>query len=193
MEIIDQLENLVRNAELDEAINIVEQELLKLPPTIFQKMVGNNFLSLSRDLNQFLYDFHVFAKAKIDVKAFYSEIYASAVNYDLWFISISAFSKIGDKDNYDWLADHDIAFDEQLVVNGFELLKDAYKDYVINEKWNDQDIEKSSELCEVLIILRLQEVFRNVYRQAAADNIRWAKIPNYVAAHDSDMIYRAKV
>jgi hypothetical protein len=189
MDIFEQLEVLVANDNLDEAIIITEKELSKLPSSDFQKMIGRNFLTLSRDLFGFIHDFHVFAKSKLKVKAFYSEMNGFAVNNDLWFIDIFAFSSLGDIENYDWLADYDLTFDDKLFINGLEDIQAAYKDYMENEKWNDDNFEKSSELCEALIILRLQEVFRNVYRHAANDKISWAKIPHFVTAHDSDIIY----
>ncbi len=48
------------------------------------------------------------------------------------------------------------------------------------------------EICELLIILRLQQLFQQTFLDAKEKGSEWIKIPILATAHDYDMIYQMK-
>lgn len=193
MDIAEELDKLVLYNQLEKAIALAEGELTKLPITDFHKIIGKNLLHLSEPLEKYITDFYKNAKGKIDVKAMYSEMNGFTINYDLWFIDLFAFTKCGVLDDLDWLADFEVSSDHSMTIAGFEELQAVYKDYMENEKWRDEALDDAGEICELLIVLRLQELFKEAKKIAINKNLDWAEIPLLATAHDYDMVYEAKV
>ena len=197
---------LIRNKNFYEAIEKVENKLRTQPNSDFHKMIGRNLFHLSTDLNVYLNKFYISAKNKIEgkpngfinslfkksaetgktLKAISCEMNGITINYDLWFISLFGFSFCNDLEDPDWLADFDYESNQHLVIKGLEDLQKAYQDYIENEKW---ELETQCDLCEILIYLRLQQLFEKTYNIAKNKNEDWTKIPIFVNGHDSELIY----
>jgi len=125
------------------------------------------------------------------LKAFYCEMNGFTINYDRWFIDLFSFSEIG-KEDYEWLADFEHHTNKDLTITGFEKIQKVYEDVYKNQKHDIPEIEQAYEVAELLIILRLQELFRETYKSAKSNGKKWTKIPIFVTAHDYEMIYRTK-
>ncbi len=191
IDLIEKLHELVRESKLDEAINVAEVELVKLPVTDFHKIIGRTLLHLPGALTSFIDKFCREAKKETEVKAIYAEMNGFTINYGLWFINLFAFNQCGGLDDLDWLSDFETASDKVMVISGFEDLQAVYKDYMENEKWEDSELAKACEICEHLIILRLQQLFREAKKLAILKNLRWKNMPVFATAHDYDMVYMA--
>ena len=113
------------------------------------------------------------------------------INTDLWYIDLFAFSECGGLDDLDWLAEFELSSNESLAINGFEDLQKTFEEYMNDEKWRDLELKKSFEICELLIILRLQEVFKEAKRILIKNKFTSAAIPVFVTAHDYDLVYEA--
>jgi hypothetical protein len=188
----EKLTGLVQENKIEEAIGVAEGALLDFPHTAFHKVLGRNLLHHTQALANHIDDFYKSAPKGSKVKAMYAEMNGFTVNYDLWFVNLFAFKNCGDLDDLDWLAVFDFYSDEILVLTGMEDLQSVYKDYMENEKWNDKTLEDTSALSELIIILRLQELFSEVRKVATVQNLSWKNIPLFSTAHDSEMIYKTK-
>jgi len=191
MDISAKLEELLIENQLEEAVKLGEDVLSKLPHTDFHKIIGKDLFHLIEPLTNYISEFYNNAKSKIDVKAMYAEMNGFTINFDLWFIDLFAFTECGGLEDLDWLADFEISANESMVISGFEELQAVYEDYMENERWRDKELAKACEICELLIILKLQQLFREVKRVALYKNMEWADIPLFATAHDYDMVYEA--
>ena len=189
MEISDKLYQLVAENEIDKAIEIAENHLKSLPKTDFHKIIGKNLLHLTNNLTNYISEFYNNYKNEFDFKAIYSEMNGFSINYDLWFIDLFGFDKCEGLEDLDWLGDYDYSTENSLKITGFEDLQNVYQDYMENEKYNDKELEKVCEVCELLIILRLQELFRESKKIAIEKKLDWSEIPIFATAHDYEMIY----
>lgn len=193
----DKLNEYVKRNELDSAIQIAETELSKIPQTDFHQLIGMNLLHMESELDKYISKFYSIVKLKYalnfgkKLKAFYCEMNGFTINYDRWFIDLFSFSKIGEED-YDWLADYDHLTKNDLTITGFENLQKVYEDVYKNKKYEIPEIEQAYEVSELLIILRLQELFRKTYQSAKSNGKKWTEFPVFVTAHDYEMIYQTK-
>ncbi|SHM82915.1 hypothetical protein [Polaribacter sp. KT 15] len=194
-ELEDKLNEYVKRNDLDSAIQIAESELSKISETEFHQLIGMNLLHLESELSEFISKFYSGVKLKYtfsftkNLKAFYCEMNGFTINYDRWFIDLFSFSEIG-KEDYEWLADFDNHTNKDLTITGFEKLQKIYEDVYKNQKFNISEIEQAYEIAELLIILRLQELFRETYKKAKENGKKWSDLPMFVTAHDYEMIYK---
>lgn len=192
MEIEEQINEMILADRLDEAIELAEIELSKQPLTEFHRIIDCSFLALKNALINFIDNFHTQAKQKIEVKAIYVEMNGFTINTDVWYLEPFAFKQCGDLSDLDWLADYDFYDGNVLTLGGLEKLQAAFQEYQDKESWKDEGLKHTSDLCEFLIILRLQQLFREAKITAREKNMSWANIPIFVTAHDYDLIYEAK-
>ena len=184
----NKLNRLVSENKLNEAIVIAESELLKFPETDFHKIIGKNLFLLIEGLNNYLETFY--NKNAYNIKSVYCEMNGFTINNDLWFIYLFGFEKVEDLEDLGWLADYTFLSDEAMIITGFEDLQGAYADYIKNEKWDIGSYEMTADICELLVILRLQELFRETKKVAQQQGLSWVNVPLFVTAHDSEMIYQ---
>ena len=202
-ELADRLTELLETKELDEGIELAETELKKIPPTDFHKIIGRNLNHLTSDLKAFIAKFDSettqllgkkggFLKSifgggnKAKPAAFYCEMNGFTINYDRWFIDLFSFEKY-DTTDWDWLSDFYDSTSDGLTITGFEDIQSVFQDVHENDRFKETNITEAYDICELLVILRLQELFRETYDGDQAD---WTKIPMFVTAHDYEMIYR---
>jgi hypothetical protein len=190
IDFLEKLNELIVQNQINKAIDIAETTLSGLPNTDFHKIIGKDLLHLKDDLKIYIDDFYNKAKDKIDVKAIYSEMNGFTINYDLWYIDMFAYKQCEGLDDTNWLAYFNFAADLMMSISGFEDLQTVYEDYMENEKYKDKALKKACEICEYLIILRLQELFQAVQFTAKNENLAWHAIPIFVTAHDYALIYK---
>lgn len=122
------------------------------------------------------------------VNTLYVEMNGFTINHDLWYADAFAYSQTGELDNLDWLADYEFDTDACLPIIGYEQLQTAYSIYMQNEQWAHDNLRAAAEICELLIILRLQQFFIHVYSVAKLGKLEWAQLPLLVTAHEYDVI-----
>lgn len=180
-ELENKLNEYVKQNDLNTAIQIAELELSKNPKTEFHQLIGMSLLHLEADLCKFISKFYSVVKLKYAInfnkklKAFYCEMNGFTINYDRWFIDLFSFSNI-ENDDYDWLVDFDYHSKFNLIITGFESLQKVFEDVYKNQKLEIPEIEKAYEVAELLIILRLQELFKETYKNAKANKKKWSFI-----------------
>jgi len=202
-ELADKLSELLESQKLDEAIAMAEQELKNIPTTDFHKILDKNLLHLTSNLAKHIKEFDkstkdvlkkkqgfiksLFGSGK-DVKpsAYYCEMNGFTINYDRWFIDLFSFENYSLTD-WEWLSDFYDSTANDLTITGFEEIQKAFEDVHENNRFEEPNIEKAYEVCELLVILRLQELFKETYKLNQGD---WDKIPMFVTAHDYEMIYK---
>jgi len=116
------------------------------------------------------------------------------INCDLWFLDLFAFDKVGGTDDTDWLADWEEGNStiNSFPLTGYEELQATYQVYMDNEKYKESKIQAASDVAELLIVLRLQELVREAVEAAKSNSLSWATIPVFASAHDYyDTVYKA--
>lgn len=88
----------------------------------------------------------------------------------------------------EWLSDFYDSSANDLTITGFEEIQKVFEDVHENNRFGEPNIDKTYEVCELLVILRLQELFRETYKLNQGD---WDKIPMFITAHDYELIYKA--
>lgn len=191
-DLAEELNEFLVDNQLEKAVQLAEKELSALPKTDFHKIIGRDLKPLTENLVSYIDSFYKAAKTEIDVKAIYSEMNGFTINYDLWFIDLFAFTQRGGLEDLDWLADFEVSSDDSLVISGFEDLQAVYQDYMEKEKWRNKELEAACEICELLVILRLQELFKEAKKLATIQKASWINIPVFVTAHDYDLVYEVR-
>lgn len=192
-ELADDIGKLLKDDKLDEAILLAETKLKEQTPTDFNKLLGKNLLHQTDKLVDYFTDFHKKVKSNLDIKAIYGEMNGFTINCDLWFLDLFAYDKVGGLDDTDWLADWDEgnSTEERFPLTGYEELQEVYQDYQDNEKYNDSKMEAASDVAELLIMLRFQELIRAATRTANQKGLPWATIPIFATVHDNyDTVYK---
>ena len=203
-ELEDKLSELVESQKLDEAIAMAEQELKNIPTTDFHKILHKNLLHLTSDLAKHINEFDKSTKEVLKKKqgfiknlfgsgkevkpaAYYCEMNGFTINYDRWFIDLFSFENYSLTD-WEWLSDFYDSTANDLTITGFEEIQKAFEDVHENNRFEEPNIDKAYEVCELLVILRLQELFRETYKLNQGD---WHKIPMFITAHDYDLIFKS--
>ncbi|MRG44150.1 hypothetical protein GFS24_03445 [Chitinophaga sp. SYP-B3965] len=188
---MDKIVDWVRAGQIDAAIQYTENKLAELPETGFHQIIGKDLLHLQPILGQFLHSFFksMREEEELDIKAVFCEMNAFTVNYDLWFLDLFAYETVEEEDTLNWLAEYDGQSEKSLTVTGFEALQEVNKAYMESEGYRDDNQQAACELHEYLVILRLQQLFKQTASQHK-NKATWAGIPMFVTAHDyEDMIY----
>ena len=190
IDFLEKLNNFVVQNQINEAIDTAETALSKMPTTDFHAIVGKDLLHLKDELLTYIDNFHKQAKEKIEVNAIYAEMNGFTINPDLWYLDMFAYKQCEGLDDVDWLAYFNFAADSMMTISGFEDLQKVFEDYMVNEKYKDKTLATACEACEYLIILRLQELFREVQTMAKNQNLVWHSISIFTTAHDYELIYK---
>ncbi len=202
-ELADKLTKLLESKKLDEAIAMAEQELKNIPTTDFHKILSKNLLHLTTDLAKHINEFdkstkevlkkkqgflkNLFSSGKeVKPAAYYCEMNGFTINYDRWFIDLFSFENYSLTD-WEWLSDFYDSTANDLTITGFEEIQKAFEDVHENNRFEEPYIDKAYEVCELLVILRLQELFRETYKLNQGD---WDKIPMFITAHDYELIFK---
>lgn len=193
-ELSTEISSLLRDDKLMAAIELAEGKLKEQMATDFNRLLGKDLLHLTDHLVIYISDFYEKVENNLNIKAIYAEMNGFTINYDLWFLDLFAYDHLGGIEDTDWLADweKDNSTDNRFPLTGFEELQLAYQDYMENQRWRNRAIEKASDVAELLIVLRLQELMKSAVTKAKQQKLSWAVIPVFVTAHDyDDMIYKA--
>src|SRR5690606_1942566 len=203
-ELADKLSELLESKKLDEAIAMAEKELNNIPTTDFHKILDKNLLHLTYDLAKHINEFdksttqvlkkkqgfikNLFGSGKeVKPAAYYCEMNGFTINYDRWYIDLFSFENYSLTD-WEWLSDFYDSTANDLTITGFEEIQKAFEDVHENNRFEEPNIDKAYEVCELLVILRLQELFRETYKLNQGD---WDKIPMFITAHDYELIFKA--
>jgi hypothetical protein len=202
-ELNDKLTELLEIKKLNESIELAEDEMSKIPKTDFHKIIGKNLKHLAADLKKYIADFDqtttdvlkkkqgflksIFGSGEqVKPVAFYCEMNGFTINYDRWFIDLFSFERL-ETDDWDWLSDFYDSTSKDFTITGFEEIQTVFQDVHENERFSEPNIEQAYEVCELLVILRLQELFQETYKDEESE---WSKVPMFVTAHDYEMIYK---
>ena len=219
-DLFDELSELLQENKLDKAIKLAEIKLNELQTTEFHKVLNKDLLHLKPKLATYLENFYnsasnyfkkkpepkklsffenLIGKKEKEIvfdpnrklKAIYCEMNGFSINYELWFINMVAFDFYKGIDNdLNWLCDFGFNSENSLTISGLEDIQIAFKNYMENLEKNDENEKKSKDLCEFIIILKLQELFKNTYIENK--DKQWTDIPMLVTAHDYDLIYKVE-
>lgn len=189
------IEKYIKEDNLSKAISILEIELKKYPQTKFHIIENLDLLHLKQDLEIYIEHF-IEKNRKVDFKAIYCEINGFIINHDLWYLNFHAYDfiePIGDSIPV-WLGKSTVTSDYRtpFIITGYENLQDIFREYMDKELWEDSQLEKVADICSYLILLRLQELFKEAIKNGIFHNKKSGEIPILVTAHDyhHKFIYR---
>ncbi len=184
---------------------VLDKNLLHLKPNlaIYLETFNNsasNFFKNKPDPKNIGFLEKIFGKKKKviefnpnrNLKAVYCEMNGFSINYELWYIDLFAFDfyKGNNLEDLNWLCDFKFKSENSLTITGLEDLQTAFKNYMEDSEKNDENEKKSMEICQLIIILKLQELFKHTFIENK--NKQWTEIPMLVTAHDYDMIYKVE-
>ncbi|HTJ48852.1 MAG TPA: hypothetical protein VL443_05295 [Cyclobacteriaceae bacterium] len=175
---------LLAEHKLKDAIHWCETELSKTSNQNDKLFINRNLNHLIGPLKEWIDKFYKRVSGNIEVKAMYCEMNGFTINPDLWFADLFAYDEYHGLSDLDWLGDwqgENATFRDSFIISG---LDDLQKEY---EKGGERNL-----LCDFLIILRFQELFKNALEKAQQENSPWANIPILVTAHDWEFIYQTK-
>lgn len=193
-ELSNDIGTLLASGKLGEAILLAEAKLKEQTPSDFHQLLGKNLLHQTEKLSAYFADFYENVKHNLPVKAIYAEMNGFTINCDLWFLDLFAYDKVGGVDDTDWLADWEKGNSTKtsFPLTGYEALQVAYEDYMDNEKYKDIKMEAASDVAELLIVLRFQELISASVQTAGKKGLQWATIPVFASAHDYyDIVFKA--
>jgi hypothetical protein len=196
MDIFNNLNKLVLINDIDNAINIAEKSLLNLPHTDFHKIIGKNLLHLTEDLINFISKFYNNIKNQFNIKAIYSEMNGFGINYDLWYLELFGYEVCEGLNELFWFSEYDCFTKNGITITGFEDLQNAFRNYHERETispMEQETVSKVYEICELLIVLRFHELFRESLIIAKQKKLNWIEIPLFATAHDTGLVYEVKV
>ena len=200
-ELADKLYVLLETKKLDEAIALAEAELKNVPKTNFHQLIGRNLLHLVSDLRTYIRAFDesttdvlkkkqgffkniLGSKKKRKPAAYYCEMNGFTINYDRWYIDQFSFDKFS-LESWDWLSDFYDSTAKDFTITGFEDIQKAFQDVHENNRFNEPHIGKAYGVCELLVILRLQELFKAAYDGYQSE---WSHTKMFVTSNDYDLI-----
>ena len=192
IEFENELNGYLKIGDIENAILISEEKLKSLRETNFHKILGRNLLNLSPKLFEFIDNFYLESENELDgnLKAISCELIGITINYDLWYINLFAFSTLDEDDNLEcWLSEYDFECDKEFIISGLEDIQKVYEDYMKNKGWNESDdLQTQLDLSEIIIVLRLQELFKVTLEKAKENNKKWSQIPIFINGHDNSLI-----
>jgi len=194
-ELSQKLQNLLQENKITECIEIAENELEKNPKTNFHKIIGRkDLLKQAKKLNKWIGKFNKSANKKIYLKSLCAEMNRIDINPNNWYLDIFAYDNYGGDRNFDWLGEwqHENPDKDSFTLKGFEDIQTVFKNFKEDDKSKDETLSKSAKLCEMLVILRLFELFEAAHNLAIEKEKKWIKIPVIVKADGNELIYLFK-
>lgn len=192
--------------QLDGLIEIIENKLRMIPVSGFHEIIGKDLLHLTPGMIFYLESFyneanHYYKKTIQDgsilklvpgyfkpdpVKAIHCEMNNFTLSQDEWFMDVFSYSTppSGVPDPFDWFTHFDFFALESFIITGYEALQEAYRFYNKNSTDMNDNMDLASIYCEILIILRLQEVVI----KAIESTKRFSTVPFFVTVFNNDMV-----
>lgn len=188
----DVLNELIQKDKIDEAILLTERELLKYDGTDFPKIIGRDLLHQIPALEKYIESFAIEKSERVSLKSIYGEMNGFSINYDLWYLDLFGFEFFGGMEDLDWLGDweNENSTKNSFVIKGFEDIQKIYQLHHENKMYVNKEHEEAADICDYVIVLRLQELFRETIKKAKNKNHSWAEIPTLITAHDYELVYR---
>ncbi|MBX3239430.1 MAG: hypothetical protein KIT80_19260 [Chitinophagaceae bacterium] len=192
-EFAEQINSHLEKLNFGKAINIAETELRKLPESDFHYILDKSLVAQADDLATWTESFYNLATKKNKVGALYFEMNEFDINTDYWYIDSFAFSNDGGLDlgDMEWLCDFDTDSQTEtetvFKIDGYEPLQDAFE----NIELDTDDLQKSRDWCEQIIIARFMELMTTAYTIAKTKKLNWATVPIYFTEHSYDFIVKS--
>lgn len=121
-------------------------------------------------------------------KAYFVTSEDFTINFHGLTIDFFGFKDYKGLDNTNWLAYYDyFEFDNEFeILNASDVINvfSSYDNSIIDENY-----EMAHSMAYYLIVLRIQELYRNAILEGRRQNLDWDRIPILVSCHDSEFIY----
>ena len=185
----DAIDEFVASGYLDKAIAKCEAELKALPVSPFHRIIGCDLENMTPDTISWLESFYdQVAKNEFKPKAIYCETNGFDMNTDRWFVDAFAFRRYKKTEDWDWLSDWDSETEiDSLTIQGYESMQNAFAQRSFSNR--DDKTQNAAKIAELLVILRVQELFRNAHQAIYKKGLELGRIPLLVTAHDWDLIF----
>ena len=181
-ELQDQLTPILRVGDLAQCDRIVSSRLAALPQSPFHSILNLAITASPTDVAGFFDEFFR-QQPSGKVKAAYTEMNGFDINTDLWFCTPFAYKRYGGHDDYDWLSDWQSEDFNHLVIEGLELLQQAYA----SDAFRDERFDDACSVTSLLVVIRFQDLIRR-----AAARMLLLGFPLLATAHDYDFIYEVR-
>lgn len=182
---MEQIQDLIREGHIEEAISQTEASLGQLPQTDFHEIIGKDLLHLEPSLSRMLSQFYetTTKEEELTVRAIYVEMNSFTTQYERWFLHLLAYDSPHSRGNLDWLAEFTAESEKSITITGYEKLQEANQRYMQSEGYRIDNLRQACELHEYLVVLRMQELVKHVV-SANKESSAWASVPIFASAHD---------
>ena len=190
IELSEKLQKLLQVNKIAKCIEIVEDELIQQPKNDFRKIIGNKeLLNQAKKLNKALGKFYKSANKKIYAKSMCAELNNISLNPSNWEIEMYAYDNYGGSEDYKWLEEwqHENKDSDNFILKGFEEIQKTFRTFKESEK---ESMTISAELCEILVLLRLMELFEAAQNLAIEKEKKWINVPLIVKADGNELIFK---
>lgn len=197
--------------KLNELITNIENHLKMLPDSGFHKIVGKDLLHLTSKMAGYLENFYDMANQfyqktineasvlqlitsyikPVQIKAIHCEMNNFKMSTEEWFMDVFSYScpPCEASDPFDWFTHFDYFALESIAIKGFEDLQKVFGKYHEYYNYIVDNLELSSRYCEILIILRLQEVIIKVIESTRC----FSQVPFYITVFNNDLVLETKM
>jgi hypothetical protein len=188
--------------DIDFAIDIAENELRKRPLSEFDKMLGRDLSYLIPVIFESMEDFYyaasihfrnsvkgrlfnIFNKDKLSepIKAIFCQLNRFTTNTEELSIEFYSYTKYEKCNNTTWLTEFNYHHKKKLILSGFEDIQAAYK---LPNRLNNGELFEAAKICELLVILGLAKVFKNIIKL----NNPCSNAPIFITAIGYDYIFK---
>lgn len=193
IELSEKLQKLLQVNKIAECIEIVEDELIQQPKNDFRKIIGNKeLLNQAKKLNKALGKFYKSANKKIYAKSMCAELNKISLNPSNWEIEMYAYDNYGGSEDYKWLEEwqHENKDSDNFILKGFEEIQKTFRTFKNLKESEKESMAISAELCEILVLLRLMELFEAAQNLAIEKEKKWINVPLIVKADGNELIFK---
>lgn len=182
LDLAGELENPLREGDLDEYVKRVSEAILGMPVSSFHLVLQLDFNNDPSEIANHFETFFQKVPAEIELKAIYAEMNGFYINPDRWYFELFGYKSYGGHDNYNWLAFSDTSYAPTVTLTGMEMLQKVY----IEESRTSSRV-KVRDYADLLVVLRFQQLISR-----SVKHMQKVTVPILATAHDYDFISETK-
>jgi len=187
IEIWRTVDELLRVSDFVGAEDYLENLLANEEGPLFKGLIGTTFTNAPESVLATINQFISACSKSFDIKAVYLEMNGFDINYDRWYFDLFGYADtIGNRDEQDWLSEYQFYDWPEITLTGFEALQNDFKQYHTEQLYDDQSVNKSYELAQLLVMVKFVSLINGSLKTGELVK----HVPVLATAHDFDILAR---